>query len=169
MILALKTSGDPTELYLLDEAGTVIREKHWDAGRGLARDLLGEIKQLFGTRHSGLDPESRSRGVGKANTNSTWILSQAQDDGGKEVRGGAQETFREVTGIIIFRGPGSFTGLRIGISTANALAYANNIPIVGATGENWRESGLKKLRKKQNDAIVLPEYGAEPHATIPKK
>ena len=41
-----------------------------------------------------------------------------------------------VGGIVVGTGPGAFTGLRVGLATAKALAYARGIPIVGiATGE----------------------------------
>ena len=35
----------------------------------------------------------------------------------------------ELTGIEVKTGPGSFTGLRVGISVANALSYVLKIPI----------------------------------------
>ena len=42
----------------------------------------------------------------------------------------------ELGGIVVGTGPGAFTGLRVGLATAKALAYARGIPIVGIpTGE----------------------------------
>lgn len=38
-------------------------------------------------------------------------------------------TLQDITSIEVNRGPGSFTGLRVGIAIANALAYALDIPI----------------------------------------
>jgi tRNA threonylcarbamoyl adenosine modification protein YeaZ len=37
----------------------------------------------------------------------------------------------EITSIIVARGPGSFNGLRVGISTAKGLAFSLGVPIVG--------------------------------------
>ncbi len=79
------------------------------------------------------------------------------------------DDFSKLTGIIVFSGPGSFTGLRIGVTTANAIAYTEKIPIVGADGDDWLTDGAKKLADGQNDKIVLPEYGAPPHITAPRK
>lgn len=40
---------------------------------------------------------------------------------------------RSITAVFVARGPGSFNGLRAGISAAKGIAYSLNIPIVGVS------------------------------------
>lgn len=75
----------------------------------------------------------------------------------------------DITGIGAFRGPGSFTGLRIGLTVLNTLADALTIPIVGATGDTWQNHALERLYEQENDHIVLPLYGSDAHITKPRK
>jgi tRNA threonylcarbamoyladenosine biosynthesis protein TsaB len=75
---------------------------------------------------------------------------------------------KDIQGIIVYKGPGSFTGLRIGISVANALAYSLDVPIIGVTGA-WIEEGIVRIKAGENDKAVVPEYGAPVHVTTPKK
>jgi tRNA threonylcarbamoyladenosine biosynthesis protein TsaB len=75
----------------------------------------------------------------------------------------------DISGIVAYKGPGSFTGLRIGLTVLNTFAEAQGIPIVGTTGEDWRKSGQERIEKGENDRIVLPEYGSEAHITQPRK
>lgn len=76
--------------------------------------------------------------------------------------------YDQLTGVVAFKGPGSFTGLRIGLNVANAISYAQNIPVVAINGDDWLQNGVAKLNDGQNDKIALPEYGAKPHITPPK-
>ena len=55
---------------------------------------------------------------------------------------------------------GSFTALRIGIVTANALGYSLGIPVKNFRGESFSADGID---------IVKPEYSSEPNITIGKK
>ena len=71
--------------------------------------------------------------------------------------------------IVCYKGPGSFTGLRIGLAVGNALASGLNIPIVSFTGKNWINKGATRLRSGKNEKVAMPEYGATVHITRPKK
>lgn len=75
----------------------------------------------------------------------------------------------ELTGLIVFSGAGSFTGLRIGATVANALAYANNVPIAAGEGDDWITDGLSKLKTAKTGDYVVPTYDREPNITQPKK
>lgn len=75
----------------------------------------------------------------------------------------------DVTGIGAFKGPGSFTGLRIGLTVVNTLADSLKIPIVGTVGMAWSDDALRRLDQGVNDKIVLPEYGAAARITQPRK
>lgn len=77
--------------------------------------------------------------------------------------------FSDISGVIVFKGPGSFTGLRIGVSVANALANGLIIPIVGTDGQEWIQQGLELLARGEGTKVVLPEYGTSANITKPKK
>lgn len=78
-------------------------------------------------------------------------------------------TIKDLTGIIVYEGPGSFTSLRIGLTVANTIAYAQSIPIVGTAGDNWINNGSTELKTAKLGKYVMPEYGAEANITKPKK
>ncbi len=79
------------------------------------------------------------------------------------------KTWKDISGIGVFRGPGSFTGLRIGMSVVNTLASDLHVPIIGTMGDDWIKEALKRLEAGENDTIVLPEYGRAANITQPKK
>lgn len=88
-------------------------------------------------------------------------LSKITDENGRIIE--------SISGIGLFRGPGSYTGLRIGLTIFNTLADSLGVPIVGATGKDWEEVCERRLEDGENDKLVLPEYGADARVTTPKK
>ncbi len=76
-------------------------------------------------------------------------------------------------GIIVVSGPGSFTGLRVGIATANTLAFILGIPVVGIKSSESKalspELLKNKLKKAKVGEFVIPFYGQEPKITLEKK
>ena len=81
----------------------------------------------------------------------------------------SSNSLTDIEGVVIFKGPGSFTGLRIGFSVANALAYSLGTPIVSETSENWVDLGNKRLQKGENEKIAIPEYGSPAAISLPRK
>lgn len=79
------------------------------------------------------------------------------------------KTWSDLTAIGVFEGPGSFTGLRIGLTVLNTIADSQQIPIVGGRGERWQADVLAKLRSGHNNQIVLPFYGSDAHITQSRK
>ena len=87
----------------------------------------------------------------------------------EEILNKSSISYSELDAIAIFKGPGSFTGLRIGTSVANALAYGLDLPIVAASGDDWLAAAIKKLGAGQTDKIAIPEYGASVRVTKQRK
>ena len=75
----------------------------------------------------------------------------------------------DIDGIVVFKGPGSYTGLRIGMSVANALAYSLSCPIVATNEDDWQTTGIKLLNDDHTEKIVVPEYEAPARTTTQKK
>lgn len=124
MIILLDTSTATCFLTVIDGDGRQSYE--WEAGRTLARGLLGFLQEKTGD-------------------------------------------LRKITGIGVMKGPGSFTGLRIGLTVANTLADSLSVPIVGVSGDDWQDVALERLQSGENERIILPTYGSEAHITRQKK
>jgi tRNA threonylcarbamoyladenosine biosynthesis protein TsaB len=77
-------------------------------------------------------------------------------------------TWTDITGVGVFRGPGSFTGLRIGLTVLNTLANTQGVAIIGAMGDDWQTVALERLTRGENDMLALPFYGSEAHITKPR-
>ena len=100
-----------------------------------------------------------------------------------EIRGFLRDSgfdWRDLAGVAVFAGPGSFTGVRIGVTVANTLADALEIPIVGASNsdfskvddggvDDWREIAISKLRDGENHKVAEVFYARPANITKQKK
>ncbi|KKQ74416.1 MAG: glycoprotein endopeptidase [Berkelbacteria bacterium GW2011_GWB1_38_5] len=67
---------------------------------------------------------------------------------------------KNLTAILVNQGPGSFTGTRVGVTTANTLGWSLNIPVYGYHNENFEEVFKKIVENYQNkfSKSVIPFY-----------
>jgi len=70
-----------------------------------------------------------------------------------------------ISSIAVNLGPGSYTGLRIGISAANAISWSRKIPIRSAKLEGNK---IIFLTPPSINAVI-PIYSGQPNITKPKK
>ena len=80
---------------------------------------------------------------------------------------------RQLKWVAVNLGPGSFTGLRVGISLANAFGYGLGIPVIGekelvGSARERVERLLKLTTKSKTFRQVLPHYGRPPRITKSK-
>lgn len=75
----------------------------------------------------------------------------------EEVLDGAAVAFSSLSLLGVAVGPGSFTGLRIGISTAKGLAYGSDIPVVGV---RTLEASAFRVPAEDGAAFVCPMMDA---------
>lgn len=86
-----------------------------------------------------------------------------------------KKTAKDIGGIMVVSGQGSFTAVRQGVVSANAFGYLLRVPVVGVKLDEFKnedeflEIGYKKLLKAKKGIMVLPAYGKEPNITKPKK
>lgn len=83
---------------------------------------------------------------------------------------------RELDGVIVSRGPGSYTGLRVGLMSAKTLAYATGCALIAintfeaiAAIATPQAANLDVIADAQQDKIYVQRFGAhpEPLAILP--
>jgi len=113
--------------------------------------------------------DGRAKLVDEASFDGSFILSEelAQRIEGLLIDNKISK--QDLTHIAINAGPGSYTGLRIGITTANFMAFGLNIPIIKITDEDNVEKVIKiKTTKEKFINPVMPIYLNPPHITKKK-
>jgi tRNA threonylcarbamoyl adenosine modification protein YeaZ len=63
----------------------------------------------------------------------------------------ADKSVRDLTHVIVIKGPGLFTGLRVGVTIANTIAYSLQIPIAGVNTMQY----LRAVSDEQVDMTLL--------------
>lgn len=70
-------------------------------------------------------------------------------------------TIKDINKIAVIKGPGSFTGIRIGVTIAKVLAYSLNIPIISLTSIDLIGLNLDKpsyVAVKENNGAFVSYY-----------
>lgn len=80
-----------------------------------------------------------------------------------EVLEAAAASIADVSALAVGTGPGSFTGLRVGLATAKTIAYARELPLLGVpSSDALRRAALEQAGVPADVAVVLPA-GAHDH------
>lgn len=110
--------------------------------------------------------------VDEISFNSSFILSEELLQKIEALFNKNGHTKKELSLIAVNIGPGSYTGIRIGITTANCLAFSLGIPIIGVPDKDFVTEGLdqiiKKAEKDNFSSPVMPIYNFPPHITKEK-
>ncbi len=77
-------------------------------------------------------------------------------------------TPKAISKVIVCSGPGSFTGIRVGVSLAQAFGFALQIPVI-AIPKNKIPSDLRKLESIKGGKALTMNYGQKPNITTAKK
>ena len=78
----------------------------------------------------------------------------------EEVMLTAEKKYSDLQAIAISKGPGSYTGLRIGVSTAKGLCYALDIPLIGIDTIEAMASGLIESIDISDSSLIIPMVDA---------
>jgi len=103
----------------------------------------------------------------KSKENILVILDKALKQSKKELK--------NIKGIIVVNGPGSFVGIRIVLSVINTLGWVLSIPVKGVnlskgkTNEDLIKKSWPQIIKSKKYKAIQPFYNKKPNITIVKK
>lgn len=78
----------------------------------------------------------------------------------EEVMLSAEIKYSDLKAVAVSMGPGSYTGLRIGVSTAKGLCYALDIPLIAIDTIEAMASGLLKSVDFPENSLLIPMIDA---------
>lgn len=88
----------------------------------------------------------------------THLLEQVE-----EVLTTAGISMDEVSAIAVGTGPGSFTGMRVGLATAKTIAYARSLPLIGIASSDALRAAAGAAGAATDDTVVVLPAGARDH------
>jgi len=106
-----------------------------------------------------LEPESVSR-RDVSHRHGSHVLEQIDD-----VLERAGRQLDDIGAIAVGTGPGSFTGLRVGMATAKTLAYVRSLPLVGLLSATALRQAAVEAGAADDVVVVLPA-GARDHYLV---
>lgn len=133
MILLIESSAEYPSVALVTEAGVLV---HLEVGKEIQSHA--ELLPMMVQRAVEL---SGNLGAGVAEANGSHGVAEAVAEFGIFTKG--------ITAVGFHEGPGSYTGLRIGVSLAKGLCYAKGVPLISVSG--FEALGAEVLRC--NDSI----------------
>jgi len=70
-------------------------------------------------------------------------------------------TFNDISALILSKGPGSYTGLRIGTGTAKGMCYALNVPLISVTTLKAMAYNMAKSKEYDFYCPMINSRGSE--------
>ena len=136
MILLIESSAEYPSVALVTESGI------------LAHLEIGEVVQS----HAELLPMMVQRALDIARNPGAGIEEVIKSQGGMDADKTADKGFgiftKGITAVGFHEGPGSYTGLRIGVSLAKGLCYALGVPLISVSG--FEALGAEVLRSNKS-------------------
>ena len=136
MILLIESSAEYPSVALVTESGILVHLE------------IGEVVQS----HAELLPMMVQRAVEIARNPGAGIEEVIKSQGGMDADKTADKGFgiftKGITAVGFHEGPGSYTGLRIGVSLAKGLCYALGVPLISVSG--FEALGAEVLRSNKS-------------------
>lgn len=132
MILLIESSAEYPSVALVTEAGVLV---HLEVGK--------EVQS-----HAELLPMMVQRAVACANSAEIAVSSHFSATGEDVSVSGIGICTKGISAVGFHEGPGSYTGLRIGVSLAKGLCYAMAVPLISVSG--FEALGAEVLRSNES-------------------
>ena len=126
-------------------------------GLWLAIDTASRTSVVAIGRH---EPRATSLRVVR-HRHGSFLLEQVD-----EVLEAAGAAMADVTALVVGTGPGSFTGLRVGLATVKTVAYAAGLPLVGVRSSDALRRAAGVAAGAPPEVVIVLAAGARDHYLV---